>query len=408
MKKHISNYNTIFEEFGSAALTEIQNKYSKFFLTVKECFLIFFFIFLPISQTFASGITLPKWISDNMMLPSGVPFKLSGSSEPGQLLSIQFEQYKLETMADASGGWKIDFPSVKQGITSDMVFTCGSEKMVINNIVTGDIWLCSGQSNMQRTVAHTDEALEAVEDVRDLDIRYFDGTSWKKVTSENVKSISAVSIYFAIEMAKKQNKAVGIFVAAKGGTSIDAWLPGEVFPDTETGNIRRSLINDPEVLKAAEEDRIDFKPAGQQRLARWGLGRAVPASLYSTLILPYSDLPVRGVVWYQGENNAGSIEQAKEYHLWLNILINEYRRLWGNPELLFVIIQLPSYDPGTKEGRIGWSIVQGRQARVVRQTKHTELVKIKDLGDLKDIHPRRKKEVGERAADAALKLTHSE
>ncbi len=368
----------------------------------------FFFIGIMPSSFFQSAIaaeiTLPYWVSDNMMLPVGTPFKISGMAEPRKTVYANLGSVSASVNTDDCGSWTIEFPAVVAGIKGDLEFVCSSEKKVIHNVAAGDTWLCAGQSNMQRSVANSDASQDAEKDILKLDIRYFDGKSWKKITEENVKNVSAVAVYFAIEMARRQHLPFGIFIAARGGTGIDAWIPGDAFPDTKSGRYWKTLINDPEVLKAAEEDRIDFKPFGQQRLARWGLGRAVPASLFGTLILPYSDLPVRGVVWYQGENNAGSIEQAKEYHLWLKNLINEYRRLWGNPELLFAIIQLPSFDPGTKEGRIAWSKVQGRQARVVRQTKHTELVRIKDLGDLKDIHPHRKKEVGKRTADAAWKL----
>jgi sialate O-acetylesterase len=257
---------------------------------------------------------------------------------------------------------------------------------------------------MQRQVQDSDEADEAVADIQNVNIRCFDGSRWQVVTPANVKQISAVGAYFAMEMARRQKEPVGIFVAARGGTGIEAWVPVEAFPDTADGNRFKPLVNDPEVLKAAAEDAADFKPWGQHRLFKWNLGRAVPSSLFETLVRPFGDLPVCGAVWYQGESNASTVERAQEYRLWLQGLIGAYRNLWRNPDMPFVIIQLPDYDPGSDSGRAGWATLQEVQADVAKNTTNAAIVDIKDLGDLKDIHPRRKKEVGIRAADAAWKL----
>ena len=363
---------------------------------------------LLFQSAIASQITVPSWVSDNMILPAGIPFKITGMADPRLTLSVSFGSISAETTTDDAGSWVIQFPIVEAGMKGELTFKSDAEVKVIHNVAAGDTWLCSGQSNMQRTVANSDAALDAEKDILNLDIRCFDGKSWKKITDENVRSLSAVAVYFAIEMTRRQKLPIGIFIAARGGTSIDAWMPGDAFPDTKSGRYWKTLVNDPEVIKAAEEDQADFKPYGQHRLARWGLGRAVPSSLYEQLIKPYDDFPVKGVVWYQGESNAGTVEQAKEYRLWLSKLILAYRKLWGNPDLPFLIIQLPSYDPGTPEGRKAWSVLQDMQARVGRKTYNAGVVKIKDLGDLKDIHPQRKKEVGVRAADVAWKLIHSD
>jgi len=363
---------------------------------------------VPSAKSFhATDFKLPAWVSDHMLLPIGTPFIMTGMSEPGKVASIRFDNITASALCDENGAWEIEFPYLKPGMNGDLIFTCGDQVKVIKSVATGDTWLCSGQSNMQFSVSKSAESMEAEEAVSTLDIRYFDGIGWKLVTSENVNNLSAVAIFFAIEIARRQQGPVGIFVAARGGTSIDAWLPGEAFPDNESGRVKRPLINDPDVLKAAEEDKKDFRPVGQYRLAQWGLSRAVPSSLYEELIKPFGDLPIRGVVWYQGESNAGSVKQAKEYRLWLGNLISEYRRLWGSPVLPFMIIQLPAYDPGTPETRKAWAVLQNTQAFVVRRTKNTELVDIKDLGDLNDIHPARKKEVGERTADKVFKLIYT-
>jgi sialate O-acetylesterase len=164
------------------------------------------------------------------------------------------------------------------------------------------------------------------------------------------------------------------------------------------------LATDAAVLRAAAEDQADFRPYGSHRLARWGLGRAAPSQLYESLVVPLAHLRIDGLLWYQGESNADSVEEAVEYRAWLVALIDAYRELWGRPELPVVVVQLPEYwDPGTEEGR-AWEALRKSQAEAVRETVRTALADTGGLGDPRDIHPKRKREVGQRATTAAAQL----
>lgn len=362
-------------------------------------------VLLGVGCAQAAELTLPVWVSDHMMLPANRSVVLNGTAESGVAVTVEFAGQKKTAVADSSNHWKVILdPMPASSIPNELIVSVNHQSEIVNwkfdDVLIGDIWLCSGQSNMGFPVGKSEEVDTAVAEIRNVDIRYFNGRSWRVVSAENVKEVSAVGAYFAMEMARRQKAPVGIFVAARGGTAIEAWVPVAAFPDTEDGNRFKPLVNDPEVLKAAEEDAADFRPWGQHRLYKWKLGRAVPSSLYEKLIRPFGNLPICGVLWYQGESNSGS----QEYDLWLSNLIASYRSLWEFPRLPFVIIQLPAYDKGTEEGRAGWAGIQNMQASVARQTAFTEIVDIKDLGDLKDIHPRRKKEVGIRAVDAAWKL----
>jgi sialate O-acetylesterase len=356
-----------------------------------------------------ASLVLSVWLSDHMMLPANRPVPLSGRAAPGAVITVEFADQKKTAVADSSSHWEVILDPMPASRESRVLkISCNHQSAISNrqfvDVLIGDIWLCSGQSNMQLQVKDSDEAAEAVADIQNADVRCFDGCRWVVITPENVRQISAVGAYFAMEMARRQKAPVGIFVAARGGTGIEAWVPVEAFPDTDDGSRFKPLVNNPDVLKAAEEDAADFQPYGKHRLYKWRLGRAVPSSLYETLIRPFGDLPVCGVVWYQGESNASNVERAQEYRLWLQRLIGVYRSLWRNPNMPFVIIQLPDYDSGSDSGRAGWARLQHEQASVAESTANAVLVDIKDLGDLKDIHPRRKREVGVRAAEAAWKL----
>lgn len=367
----------------------------------RTCLVIIILISMGWQTTFATAIQLPAWVSDYMVLPAEKKFNIEGSSAPKTKVTVRFADFTSSTLSDDKGSWAIEFPALERQKRGELVFESDSQKIVIKDVVCADSWLCSGQSNMAFSVAKADHPEIAAAAVDALDIRLFTGKGWRKVTSKISNDISAVALYFAIEMATKQQSAIGIFVAARGGTGIEAWLPEQAFPVTETGRRMGLLIKDPEVLKAAEEDARDFRPPGEYRLARWGLGRAVPASLYDNLIKPHISFPVRGVLWYQGEANTKTVEQALEYKLWLKSLISVYRSQWHEPKMPFIVIRLPQFNNAKPEA---WSTLQQVQTQVTNEVPNTAIVNIDDLGDLNNIHPRKKREVGIRTTEETLKL----
>lgn len=368
-------------------------------------------ILLPLffHTALGEGITLPDWVSDHMVFPANRAVPLRGTAAPGADIAVAFSGKRATAKADASGRWSVTLDPVPASDCSREMSVSAKQNAAeeikrIADVVVGDVWLCAGQSNMAFLVAKTAEAAEVSDAIKTVDARRFDGKTWTRLTPSDAGKMSAVAVWFATELAKRQKRPVGIFVAARGGTGIEAWLPVEAFPDTETGARMRSLARDPEVLKADQEDASDFRPFGKHRLARWKLGRAAPASLYEKWILPAAGLPVCGALWYQGETNIDSLE----YGLWLSHLIAAYRSQWDAPRLPFVVVQLPRFDPGNEAGRIGWARIQAAQAEVAQNTPGVAMADIRDLGDMKDIHPRRKKEVGTRSAEAACGLLRSE
>lgn len=264
-------------------------------------------------------------------------------------------------------------------------------------------WLCAGQSNMAMTVDRSADAAAIRAALGSGDVYHYEDGIWMKLTSANAGNLSAVAVSFATEMSRQRGKSVGVAVAAVGGTSIDAWLPAAAFPETGEGRQMRKWLDDPAVRQAAEQDRADFRPWGEHRLHAWGLGRALPGSLFECHIRPLNSVSFDGVLWYQGESNAHNVEQASQYGDWLEHLIQAYRAMWGET-LPFVIVQLPEYDPGNAEEQAAWSLIQDTQQSVAEALPNAAWVDIRDLGDINDIHPLRKQEVGQRAAQQAMPL----
>jgi|UniRef100_UPI003784CBDA sialate O-acetylesterase len=344
-----------------------------------------------------------------MVLPAGRPVPLNGTAEPGTELTVEFGTQKKGATADKDGKWRITLDPMPASLESRVLrihALLADAEALLQDVVVGDLWLCAGQSNMNFPLKASVEKQEALEAISTVDVRYFDGQSWMKLTRDNVSGLSAVGVWFAMEMARRQNAPVGFLKIGMGGTGIEAWIPERAFPDSEHGRRMRPLVNDPQVLKAAEEDAADPKVYGQHRLAKWGLARAVPASLYRKLVEPTADLPVRGAVWYQGESNAVPDAPHGEYRLWLKSLVASWRDLLHSPDLPFIVIQLPDYDPGMEENRAAWTRVQNEQAAAAQETDGVWVVETKGLGDPTNIHPKRKKEVGIRAAAAACQHLH--
>ena len=344
-----------------------------------------------------------------MVLPANRSVPINGTAAPGTELTVEFGTQKKSATADKDGNWLVTLdpmPSSSHVRLLRIHSPLANSQVALHDVVVGDIWLCAGQSNMNFPVRASVEKQDAVKASADVDVRYFDGRSWMRVTRENVLGLSAVGAWFAMDMARRQNAPVGFLKIGMGGTGIEAWVPKRAFPATEHGRRMRPLVDDPEVLKAAKEDAADPKVYGQHRLAKWGLARAVPASLYEQLVEPTAELPVRGIVWYQGESNALATVPQGEYRLWLKSLVASWRDLFDSPDLPFLVIQLPDYDPGTDEGRAAWARFQNEQAATANELDAVWAVETKGLGDLKNIHPRRKKEVGLRAAATAYRHVH--
>lgn len=351
-------------------------------------------------------LRVAPWVADHMVLPADRPVSLRGTAAPGSAVTVAFAGQKQHAAADADGEWLVTLDpmvSTTHGRELTIQASDATPGLAFRDVVVGETWLCAGQSNMAFTVNRSAESGAAKKTIGDVEVRFFTGSSWRKVTPATVGNISAVGAWLAMEMARRQGAPVGLVVASRGGTDIEAWTPRSAFPDTAHGRRIAPLVNDAEVRQAAREDDANaLRPYGQHRLGKWGLGRAVPASLFEKHMRPLAGLPVRGIVWYQGESNAGSVERASEYRVWLKRLVVSWREHFAAPDMPFVVIQLPEYDPGTEGGRAGWAELQKVQAAVAQELDGVELVVTKGLGDPKDIHPTRKMEVGRRAAEAAL------
>lgn len=363
------------------------------------------------------SFVLPSWLGNQMVLPVQQEVQLQGKASHGSEVKLEFASIHLKTKTNKTGDWELLLP-VLDAASKGQTLKISSDDTThtFSDVVVGKIWLCAGQSNMAMPLRATKHEKEQAEkEIQAVDVRYFDGNSWIKLDKKNMAKISAVGIWFAIETAKRTNAPVAISIAARGGTGIEAWVPKNHFPESEFGQYMKRLANDPAVLKAADEDSKAPKTYGQHRLAKWGLTRGAPAWMFQKYVVPLTGLPIQGTVWYQGESNAMSLMNEQEYGKWLKSLINGWKTTFNNPNMSFVIIQLPEYDARTEAFKKGWvtepvkvnqcwTEVQMAQKNITKNIKGVYSISTKGLGELENIHPRNKKEVGRRAA--ALTAMH--
>jgi len=350
-----------------------------------------------------ADIRLPKIFSDHMVVQRQQPITIWGWADPNESIRASLHDVSAESVADEDGFWQIELAPLAAGGPYELKVAGAEASVLINQVHVGEVWLCSGQSNMEwplkRTlVGETDEARQAeLEQFRNSRIRLFNvahvtaekpaedlanATTWQEASPESAANFSAVAYHFAAQIlqqldaggAENQELVIGLIDSSWGGTAVEAWTP------------RPALQADPQ-----------FKPL----LEHWkGNGEANPnrpGSLYNGMIAPLQRFSIRGTIWYQGEANVG---RGHQYLALFKTLIKSWREKFGE-SMPFYFVQLAPY---RYAGRPPEALAELRDAqlKVLKQMSHTGMAVTTDVGNLEDIHPRNKKEVGRRLALWAL------
>lgn len=367
--------------------------------------------------------------SDGCVLQQGMPVPVWGWAEEGEKVTVEFQGQNVT--ATASGGkWMVTLKELKAGGPFEMKLT-GSNTVTIKNILVGEVWLCSGQSNMQWTMAQSANAKENIAAANYPKIRLFSVPrvskdtaqtevkgDWKECSPESVASFSAVGYFFgrALQTAR-QGVPVGLINSSYGGTPSEAWTSdGVVKNDPSFAGIReryaKALEAFPEanakweaamekhkeaVAKAKEEG----KPAPAAPGRPMGPGHQnSPSGLYNAMIAPLVPYALRGAIWYQGESNA---TRAYEYRSIFPAMIQDWRKAWGS-DFSFLFVQLAPYAPPPPN-----TYAELREAQLLTlKLPKTGMAVITDVGEEKDIHPKKKQPVGERLALAARAIAYGE
>jgi sialate O-acetylesterase len=380
-----------------------------------------------------SAVTLPKLISDHMVLQQNAPVRIWGKANAGEQVRVSFRNQTVSTRADSQGRWEAYLHPMQPGPAATLRVQ-GENTITIEDVLVGEVWIASGQSNMVWPVERSDNAEQEIASAHYPEIRLFKVAlktsdqpledvegAWQAARPETVRSFSGVAYFFARHLHERLRVPFGVIQSAWGGTPAEAWtsleaLKAEPALHFYLENWDRVLADYPaeklrfeEAFRQWEEAAKAAKARGEQpppkpREPRGPGHPHAPASLYNAMIAPLVPCAIRGAIWYQGESNASS-NQAALYRRLFQTMILDWRRRWAQGPFPFLFVQLANY---AKTGpQSAWPELRESQAGAL-DLVHTGMAVALDVGDPQDIHPRNKQEVGRRLALAARAQVYGE
>ncbi|WP_194766853.1 sialate O-acetylesterase [Tamlana sp. I1] len=335
-----------------------------------------------------ADVILPSMFSDHMVLQQQDQVRIWGWAAPNEdiVISPSWSNKTYKTKASNQAFWELKIETPKYGGPFQIKIN-GYNELVLKDVLIGEVWLCSGQSNMEMPaswgIKNGDQEIAAA---NHTNIRFFTApkisaknpqnnilTQWELCTPETMKKSSALAYFFATKIQENlKDVPVGLIVSAWGGTPAEIWMP------------ENTITNNDTLKKAAE------------KLNSSKYGPIEPARAFNSMINPLIGYTISGVLWYQGESNGGSTVYDKT----LEALITSWRRLWQK-DFPFYLVQIAPYNYG--DNHFGGVQIRDAQRRVSNNIPNTEMVVISDVSPIDDIHPKDKKSVGFRLADIALK-----
>ncbi len=406
---------------------------------MKQLTSILLLILVPLSLL-AAPLKISSLFSDGMVIQRDMPVHVFGTGKVGGTVSVSFKANTSQVKVNKDGRWFVALPEVSVSKKpSKMIVSDGNETVTIKDVLVGDVWLCSGQSNMDRGVASFKNAEKDIASANHSAIRLFIVSKtasttplndvkgeWKKCTPTSVKLFSAVGYYYGRKLYKNLDIPIGLIESASGGSNIETWIPlGLQMKEDPTVVAMMDQINatpysaeaeDRKVAKANETWKVKMaewtkngkkgrKPRKSFKRGDPRLHRNCPGNLYNGMIFPMGQFPIKGVVWYQGETNAG---KAHNYLHSLKLLTSSWRQLWKQKSLPVYFVQLPNHHGPWKlpAGRANWAAMREAVWQASKQISNTGLAVTIDLGEARDIHPQNKQDVGDRLGRVALHKTY--
>lgn len=383
-----------------------------------------------------------RLFADHMVMQRGVPVPVWGWVKPGDAVTVSIDAQRKTATADAKGKWMVRLDPMAPGQPRKMTVASGAEKAEIDDILVGEVWLASGQSNMGFPLKQADGGKEAIASATNTQIRFFNVTravapkavrerlpaepdgiggdnTWHTAVAPGVENLSAVAYFFAVDVFKNLNVPIGIVSNAVGNSAIEAWISPEGYAQDKDfkaiaefdNGLANYLENTPEgrqefADQAARyaEQQAKLKAAGKPAL--WPSKYIGPirsdgfaSTFYNAMLYPVLPYAFRGVLWYQGEAQGRRLD---DYRGLFPLLIKDWRSHFGQPALPFLFVQLPNWGMADKEpGPGGWALLREAQLLALRLPETAMAVTI-DVGDPANIHPPNKRDVGSRLALAAL------
>lgn len=349
----------------------------------------FFFlaIVLVVVQAVSAQVVLPHIFSSNMVLQRNTELSFWGWGAPGEEIALTTgwdgKTYQIKT--DNAAHWELKVDTPEAGGPYLIKITGNSNEVLLENVLVGEVWLCSGQSNMEWSAnSKIDNKEEEIRNADHPNIRLFtvdkrtssttqDDLSgqWEVCSKETMPDFSAVAYFFARRLQAELNIPIGLIDSSWGATCAEVWTPEYVF-----------------------EEHADLKEAAEKIGPNpWVTTR--PSSLYNAMIAPLTTFPIAGTIWYQGESNTAN---ADTYQNMFGSMISSWRTQWKH-DFPFYFVQIAPFNYGSPEVGVQ---VRDAQRRTLNSVENTGMVVVSDICTVDDIHPQNKQDVGLRFANLAL------
>lgn len=366
------------------------------------------------------GLKVSDVFGDNMVLQMDMPFSLSGTSDAGDNIVVMIDGRKYAAVTGKDGCWSVDIEPLSAKRNIEVSVSNGSQSIEFRNVAVGEVWLCSGQSNMEFMLknsigAEKEIGMSECSDIRLFDMKaawrtdavewpesaldsvnhlyYYRKEGWKECNPESARDFSAVAYYFGRMLHDSIGVPVGLICNAVGGSTTESWIDRETL-ETEFHPILKDWRNNDFIQKWARERASLNIRKSESALQRHPYE---PCYLFESGIIPLDRYPVKGVIWYQGESNAHNMEAHEQL---FRLLVKSWRKNWNNDSMPFYFVQLSSLN------RPSWPWFRDSQRRLMYEIPHSGMAVSSDIGDSLDVHPRNKKPVGERLARWALADTY--
>jgi sialate O-acetylesterase len=391
-------------------------------------------------------VTLPAILTSHMVLERDVPIHVWGMAPPGESVTVSFRGEERSASAGELGRWSVYLPPSAAGGPFKMTIhgspangqsglsgqgTAGTQTaadVVLDDVLVGDIWVASGQSNMEFTMHQAATAEQDLPHASNPNMRLLmvekraadypqddaDTKGWEVSTTESARNFSAVAWYFGRDIEQREHVPIGIIDATWGGTVAEAWTRLTALGEDAALNplfaSRGKMIEqEPNALlevKRLEQLQAEAKAQGKPVpeapwrpvLASWG-----PGNLWNGMIAPLTPLPIRGVIWYQGESNS-KLDRAPLYSRIFRTLIEDWRQEWGIGDFPFLFVQISNYKSDASED---WAALREQQVKTLA-LRNTAMAVTIDIGNPDNVHPTDKVDVGLRLARAARALSYGE
>ena len=345
-------------------------------------------------------VRLPVLFSDHMVLQQGRPVPVWGWANAGEAITVSFGKQRQRATADADGHWRVTLKPMATDAAPRALTVSGENTIVLNNVLVGEVWVCSGQSNMAFQLPTARDAQAEIAAADYPQIRMFTVTprvaatpqadaqgNWLVCSPQNAPSFSALGYFFARHLALARKTPVGIIQCAWSGLNIVGFIP------------RAAFAADPNIAYCISDvdERFEREPGNP----------FIPTGVFNGMIAPLAPYAVAGFAWYQGETNAMG-NQGLRYRQFLPALIHGWRQAWGQRDIPFLYVQLPNYGPpAVTPGDSPYAEVREAQL-LTRRIQNTGMVVTIDIGDPANIHPANKQEFGRRLGLAAQAVAYKD